>query len=214
MRSRRFAQTISTVRGSYLVHLVQHFSLWTRETRIDLTFWFVPDKNTVRRVLVWWQPFSQHEHWHADSHLLVCCIVLFTRRCQTNLSGVPSLGQRWECIKSVKMATVTSSWHSLHLVMMSKYDVPPICPEIIISPLKSATGPLQLPLMNITPHPAASFAIYTRLWSLQSLLSLLFFTWTHRFSLSPVHQPSLLFCSHSPAILHLPFTLNSLSPLL
>lgn len=181
---------------------------------IALTFWFVPDKNTAWMVPIWWQPFSQHKHWHADSHLLVRRFVPFTRRCQTNLSGVPSLGQRWECIKTVKMAAVTGSWHSLHLVMMSKYDIPPFCPQIIISPLKSATGPLQLPLMNITPQPAASFAIYTRLWSLQPLLSLLSFTSTGRFSLSPMYRPSLLFCNHNPAILHLPFTLHSLSPLL
>lgn len=145
---------------------------------------------------------------------LVRRFVLFTRRCQTNLSGVPSPGQRWECIKTVKMAAVTGSWHPLHLVMMTKYDIPPFCPKMIISPLKSATGPLQLPLMNITPQPDASFAIYTRLWSSQPLLCLLSFTSTHRFSLSPMYQPSLLFCNHNPAILHLPFTLHSLSPLL
>lgn len=107
---------------------------------IALTFWFVPDKNTAWMVPVWWQPFSQHKHWHADSRLLVRRFVLFTRRCQTNLSGVPSPGQRWDCIKTVKMAAVTGSWHSLHLVMMSKYDIPPFCPKMIISPLKSATS--------------------------------------------------------------------------
>lgn len=51
--------------------------------------------------------------------------------------------------------------------MMTKFDIPPFCPKIIISPLKSATGPPQQPLMDITPHPPASFATHTRLWSLE-----------------------------------------------
>lgn len=54
---------------------------------------------------------------------------LFTRRCLTNLSGVPSVGQHWECIRTVKMAAVTGSWHSLHLGMMSKYDIAAFCPK-------------------------------------------------------------------------------------
>lgn len=89
---------------------------------------------------LWWQ----QKHWHAESQLLVARFILFTRRCQTNLSRVPSLGQLWECIKTVKMAAVTGSWHSLHLGMVSKYDIPAFCPKVVIWPLKHATGPLQL----------------------------------------------------------------------
>lgn len=70
---------------------------------------------------------SANQLWHADSHPLVGRFIVFTRRCLTNLSGVPSVGQRWECIKTVKMAAVTGSWHSLHLGMMSKYDIAAFC---------------------------------------------------------------------------------------
>lgn len=57
--------------------------------------------------------------------------------CQTNLTGVPSQGQCWERIKTVKMATVTGSWHSLHLGMMSTFDILRPCPKIIIPQLNS-----------------------------------------------------------------------------
>ena len=52
--------------------------------------------------------------------------------CQTYLTGAPSLGRCWECIKTVKMATVTHSWHSLHLGMISTFHKARACPKIII----------------------------------------------------------------------------------
>lgn len=76
--------------------------------------------------------------------------------CQTNLTGVPSQGQCWERIKTVKMATVTGSWHSLYLGMMSTFDIVWPCPEIIIPQLNS-TARHRSPLVMIISHKPPSF---------------------------------------------------------
>lgn len=113
--------------------------------------------------------------------------------CQNNLTGVPSQGQHWECIKTVKMATVTGSWHSLHLGMMSTFDILPPCPKIIIPQLNSTARLLQPLVMNILHHPPTSFSIYTWLSSLSPLLSVCLFIHLPR--------PSFLFSlSHQLAI--------------
>lgn len=130
-----------------------------------------------------WQPFSQHKHWHADSLLLVARFILFTRHCQTNLSRVPSLGQLWECIKSVKMAALTGSWHSLHLGMVSKYDIPPFCPKVIIFLLKPATGPLQLLYGYHAPPTGLLCNLHQTLVFAATFFSLLSLSWIHRLSL-------------------------------
>ncbi len=51
------------------------------------------------------------------------------------------------------MATVTSSWHSLHLGMMSTFDILRPCPKIIISPLNSIASCCSPLAMNIPHHP-------------------------------------------------------------
>lgn len=70
--------------------------------------------------------------------------------CQTNLTGVPSQGQCWERIETVKMATVTGSWHSLYLGMMSTFDIVWPCPEIIIPQLNSTARHRSPLVMNIS----------------------------------------------------------------
>lgn len=60
--------------------------------------------------------------------------------CQTNLAGVPSQGRCCECIKTVKMATVTYSWHFLHLGMISTFDILQACPKIIILQLNTTAS--------------------------------------------------------------------------
>lgn len=165
---------------------------------------------------------SANQLWHADSHPLVGRFIVFTRRCLTNLSGVPSVGQRWECIKTVKMAAVTSSWHSLHLGMMSKYDIAAFCSKR--KKKKNHHFAAQ------TRHRASAAAACechappTRLRRNLHLILLfaatsipLFIPLDPQFPLSPLAQPSLLFlaeldlfCSHNPAInfsLFIPFHL-------
>lgn len=139
--------------------------------------------------------------------------------CQTNLTGVPSQGQRWECIKTVKMATVTGSWHSLHLGMMSTFDIPPPCPKIIIPQLNSIARLLQPLVMNILHHPPTSFSIYTWLSSLSLLLSVWLFvhlpTFLFILSFSSAHHPSsypLLLLLLHPVILFLSTSLRCNQP--
>lgn len=73
--------------------------------------------------------------------------------CQTNLTGVPSQGRCWECIKTVKMATVTYSWHFLHLGMISTFDILQACPKIIILQLDTVASCCSPLVMNILHHP-------------------------------------------------------------
>lgn len=88
---------------------------------------------------LWWQLFSQQSTqtlarrqssagWSLRSIHFAC---------QTNLTGVPSQCQYRERIKTVKMATVTGSWQSRHLGMMSTFDILRPCPKIIIPQLDS-----------------------------------------------------------------------------
>lgn len=102
-----------------------------------------------------------------------------------------------------KWPTVTGFWHSLHLGMMSTFDILALCPKIIIIPqLSSSAGPLQLWVMNILHHPPFSFSIYTWLSSLSPLPSVWLFIHLPTFllilSFSSAHHPS----SH-PLLLHL-----------
>lgn len=121
------------------------------------------------------------------------------------------------------MAAVTDSRPSLHLGMTSKYHIAAFCPkrekntkkrQPIISPLKPTAGPLQLPLVNVTRHPPAAAAIYTQLWSLAPFASLCFMPPVPVVSAWLVWAGSDLLCGHNPAVIHLLFTLHSLSPLL
>lgn len=123
--------------------------------------------------------------------------------CQDNLTGVPSQGQHWECIKTVKMATVTGSWHSLHLGMMSTFDILPPCPKIIIPQLNSTARLLQPLVMNILHHPPTSFSIYTWLSSLSPLLSVCLFIHLSR--------PSFLFSLSHQLTIH-PSSASSPAP--
>lgn len=157
---------------------------------------------------------SANKLWHADSHPLAGRFTLFARRCLTNLSGVPSVGQSWECIKTVKMAAVTVVWHSLHLGVMSEYDIAAFCPKkkkkkIVISLLKPTAGPLQLLLVIIFRHPPASVAVYTWLCPATSAVSQAKCSFSASrshpsvssrgppFPLSPLARPSLLFLAGS-----------------
>lgn len=92
------------------------------------------------QTLAWWQSSAG---WSLGS-------VQFA--CQTDLTGVPSQGQCWERLKTVKMATVTGSWHSLHLGMMSTFDILWPFPKIII-PAQHRRLLLQVLVMNILHHP-------------------------------------------------------------
>lgn len=83
------------------------------------------------------------------------------------------------------MATVTGSWHSPHLWMMSTFDIPSPCPEIIIPQLKSIVGQLQPLVKSILYHTPTSFSIYTWFSSLPPLLSVWLF----------IHPPQLSFYS-------------------
>lgn len=129
--------------------------------------------------------------------------------CQTNLTGVPSQGQCWERIKTVKMATVTGSWHSLYLGMMSTFDIVWPCPEIVIPQLNS-TARHRSPPGNEYLAQATFFPIYTWLSSLFLLLApWLFIRALELFSIlsfSSARCPSsdIPAPSSAPAIIRLP----------
>lgn len=92
------------------------------------------------------------------------------------------------------MATVTGSWHSLHLGMMSTFDILPPCPKIIIPQLNSTARLLQPLVMNILHQPPTSFSIYTWLSSLSPLLSVWLFIHLPKpsfYSLFPISPPSI-----------------------
>lgn len=116
--------------------------------------------------------------------------------CQTNLTGVPSQGRSWECIK-----TVTGAWHSLHLGMMSTFDIVRPCPEIIIPQLNSVASCCSsclwisctthllsnLHLTFISASPSHSLLLFIHLPKFPSILSF-----------SSAHHPSTY-----PLLLHL-----------
>lgn len=140
-------------------------------------------------------------------------------------------GQCWECIKTVKMATVTGSWHSLYLGMMSTFDILQPCPKIIIPQLNSIASCCSPLVMNILHPPTFQSTHDFHL----SLLSLSGYSFISSLSLQPTihpaililflsvspqcNQPSSLFSaesdlfsySHNPGIIYLLFT-HSLFP--
>lgn len=78
--------------------------------------------------------------------------------------------------KTVKMATVTGSWHSLHLGMMSTFDIVWPCPKIII-PLHNSVASCCSPPGYEYPAPPTSSPIYSWLSSLS--LRLLDYSFIH-----------------------------------
>lgn len=59
-----------------------------------LFFFFLLPTKTQSKCFLCGGQFSERKLWHADSHPPVGGSILFTQPCLTNLSGVPSVGQR------------------------------------------------------------------------------------------------------------------------
>lgn len=126
-------------------------------------FLFLPAK-TTSRFFPAGGSFSVNTNTGAVTVLCWLVASFYSFACQTNLSGVPSQGQCWERIKTVKMATVTGSWHSLHLGMMSTFDIVWPCPKIIIPQLNSTQA--EAAPGYESPAPPTFFPIYSWLSSL------------------------------------------------
>lgn len=181
-----------------------------------------------------WQLFSQHKHWHGDSHLLVCCLVLFSLLARLislgfhHRASAESASKLWKWLpwQAPGILSIWGWW--VHLIY---------CGPVQKSSFHSSTLELAVAASGYEyPAPPTSFPIYTLLSSLSLLLSLWRFIYLSFFLLflslqlssasssapcychplcsSQCNQPSLLFLaksdlfsySHNSEISYLPFT--------